>query len=30
MYSILWDYGVGIALKWGLIIKLSATESDFM
>lgn len=30
MYSILWDYGVDIALKWVLITKLSATENDYM
>lgn len=30
MYSILWDYRVGMALKWLLIIKLSATENDYM
>lgn len=25
-----WDYGVGIALKWVLTIKLSDTENDCM
>lgn len=30
MYSILWDYGVDIALKWVLIIKLPATENDYI
>lgn len=30
MYSILWDYGVGTALKWVLTTKLSDTENDCM
>lgn len=29
MYSILWDYGVGIAITWVFSIKPSATENDY-